>query len=301
MSTASDPFRLPSPVQEITHSLFLENGLEVFIKRDDLIHPIVSGNKWRKLKYNLVGFQASSKTGILTVGGPYSNHLVAAAEVCFQKQIPLKAIIRGEEVSNLSLDYCREKGMQCEFVSRAVYREIREIGLSEHLLQTYADDYFIPEGGSNLEGIHGCQEILEETKDNYDCIFCPIGSGTTICGLISGPKRGLIVGVSVMKHEQISEDLKEQLLEHHLSEKNPWYVLKDAHCGGFAKVTPELMDFTKSFKIETGIQLDYIYTAKMMLAFFKMIRNNLILKGSKVLLIHTGGLQGNASIEAAFN
>lgn len=295
------PFSLPSPLEKILHPLFASKKVEVYIKRDDLIHPIVSGNKWRKLKYNFEAFRSSAKSGIITLGGAYSNHLVASAEACWQQDIPLLAIVRGEQVSNDSLDFCRAKGMRIEFISRSDYRTIRENGLPREMLEKYPDFHFIPEGGSNLEGIRGCQEILSEVKEHFDLVFCPVGSGTTLCGLISGPKGAGIVGVSSLNGGFMEKEIAHMLSKYNLAQVNPWSVSSDFHFGGFAKVTQDLVDFTRSFKEVSGIQLDYIYSAKMVYGLCEMLRSGEIPQGTKLLLIHTGGLQGNASFEKAFD
>jgi len=294
-------FKLPSPLEKVQHPLFSSKNIEVFIKRDDLIHLVVSGNKWRKLKYNFEAFSSSGKSGIITLGGAYSNHLVASAEACWQRDIPLVAIVRGEEASNPSLDFCRSKGMKPHFISRDEYRHIRSNGLPANLIEIYGDLHFIPEGGSNVEGIRGCQEILSEVEEHFDLVFCPIGSGTTLSGLISGPKRAEIVGVSSLKGGFMEKEIEQMLSKYNLAQVNPWSVLNDFHFGGFAKVTQDLVDFTRNFKQAAGIQLDYIYTAKMVFGMFEMLRKGGIPQGSKLLLIHTGGLQGNASFESRFD
>lgn len=263
-------------------------GIELHLKRDDLIHPIISGNKWRKLSGIFNHYDKEDYDGLTTFGGAYSNHLVATAASCAIMGLPCKGIIRGEEpkVWNPVLKMCQLFGMQLEFVSREVYREInRTEGILDSVLH-------ISEGGAGQLGTIGCQEILRETYlSNIDKVFVACGTGTTISGLAAYAKDEQlateICGVQVLKGEgYIANDIKQDYGVENVT------IYDEYHCGGYAKTNEEFIDFIKEFTRETGVLLDPIYTGKMMLAVKKMCENGGIKKGEKILAIHTGGLTG---------
>ncbi len=291
---------LNSPLQQLDTI----NGVELWLKREDLIHSHVSGNKWRKLKYYLQDFRESGKEVILTFGGAFSNHLAATAALGNMANIPTKAIVRGEEVvSNDTLDFCRDCGMEVEAISRKRYDTKDDPGFLQLVADTLPEVYILPEGGKGTLGIKGCTEILDEVPAGFDYICCAGGTGTTMAGLLlSGYdaryvlfpalKGGVFlkraIAQSVLQYEQaFSTDLNgKEMVNHRLQ------IAENYHFGGYGKVKPELIDFMNGFYRKYNIALDPVYTGKMLYGIWDMIENGALERGSKVLAIHTGGLQG---------
>ena len=275
------------------------------IKRDDLIDPVISGNKWRKLKYNLLKAEELHKTGVLTFGGPFSNHLIATAKACSKQKLQSIGIVRGDELnpsSNATLKACAEYGMQLVFVSRSDYQRKDDPYYLKELANQYAEHYIVPEGGRNYYGVIGCQHILTETENDYDHVYLAGGTGTTAAGVVlSVPEKTQVHVVSALKGDFLLKDIK-HLLELVLNDAQfvedytkQLHVVNDGHFGGYAKAPQDLLDFLNDMYGKTGLKLDPIYTGK---AFYKMVndyKNGLINKGDKVLFIHTGGLQGAIS------
>ena len=288
--------QLPSPIQEIKGSLLDEKGVRLFIKREDLIHPFVSGNKWRKLKYNLQKAKEEGQDTILSFGGAYSNHIHALAAAT--KALGLKSIgiIRGEEILPLndSLRYAKSCGMELSFVSREVYKRKTEIDFIESLREKFGDFYLIPEGGYNTEGMKGCKDIAAEIDSEYDFICCACGTGTTISGIIASlPKGKKAIGFPVLKGgDFLYEEIKQLLSKTEKSEDNNWHLETNYHFGGYAKWNKELVDFITDFKEKHDIQLDQVYTGKMMYGLFDLIKNDSFKEGTSIIALHTGGLQG---------
>ncbi len=288
---------LPSSVTQVKTQWSEAAGIELYLKRDDLIHPIISGNKWRKLSGILDNYARSDYDFITTFGGAYSNHLVATAASCAILQVPCKGIIRGEKPENWNpvLKICRLYGMELEYVSREAYKESnRTEGVIQRVLH-------IAEGGAGKLGTIGCQDILRETDtSSIDKIFVACGTGTTISGLATYAREfaltSEVCGVQVLKGDgYIAKDIKQD------------YGIEDVtiydqyHCGGYAKTSEELIHFIRDFTRETGVLLDPIYTSKMMLAIQKLCLNHSIKKGEKILGIHTGGLTGWFGKSAEFD
>jgi 1-aminocyclopropane-1-carboxylate deaminase len=275
-----------SPVQKITFAPF--NNL--FVKRDDLIDPYISGNKWRKLKYILAKAKADHKTHLITFGGAYSNHLVATAAAASRSGLTATAFVRGEEVKNELLLLCSLFGMKLIFTDRESYRDKRQ--LFEQYFASDMQAYFINEGGASIEATIGCAEVIEELTEPYDHIFCAAGTGTTAAGLLRGIQQHqlntklhiipVLKGASFIKEEIAHYTPISSHLELHL----------DYHFGGYAKTTPELVSFIKTFIAKTGLLLDPVYTAKMFYAIQDLAKQGIIGKDEKVLAIHTGGLMG---------
>jgi 1-aminocyclopropane-1-carboxylate deaminase len=248
--------------------------------RLDLLHPEVSGNKWFKLKYNLA---AAGKRTILTFGGAYSNHIAATAAACKLAGLQAIGIIRGEKPATLShtLQQAIADGMQLEFISREAYRQKDTTN--------YPDAYIIPEGGNNEAGARGCREILSlADTSSFTHILCATGTGTTLAGLISSAlPHQQVLGYVVLKG---AEYLKEQVAL--LTQGTNWQLVHNYHGGGYARTSPELISFINNFYRETQIPLDVVYTGKLVWGFSQ----SHFPPGSKILLIHTGGLQGNLSL-----
>lgn len=287
-----------SPVQQIKNELFEEKGIEVFIKRDDLIHPIISGNKWRKLKYILKKARAEHKTHLVTFGGAYSNHLMATAAAAARFGFKSTGIVRGEPVSNDTLFICRLHGMELIFTDRESYRDKR------HLFETYfgSDDdaFFIDEGGASAEGAKGSSELTDELTATYDHIFCACGTGTTAAGIINGIVQKALKtrfhGIPVLKNGGFLRAEIEKLL----TRPAEFDLHTEYHFGGYGKTTVELIDFIKQFVAETGILIDPVYTGKMVYALYDMARIGAFKPGEKVLAIHTGGIWGLLGLKEKF-
>jgi len=286
---------LPSPITSIEHPLLTEKKIQLFIKRDELIHPVIQGNKWRKLKYNLIAAQKNNNQSILSFGGAYSNHLHALAYAGKQLNIKTIGVIRGEAPPTLNpcLQDMRDWGMQLKFIKRIEYKQNSNAGFLENLKHEFGSFYLIPEGGNNTEGKQGCAEILNELQDNYDFICCEIGSGTMLSSLIQNTpfQDTQYLGFAVMKNPQLDEDIKNSLTSPATSLNN-WKINHDYHFGGFAKTTTELNEFIKQFKIYHNIQLEPVYSGKLLWGIFDLISKNHFKPGCKLLAIHGGGLQG---------
>lgn len=266
------------------------------MKREDLIHPFVSGNKFRKLKYNLFQSNAENQQQILTFGGAFSNHIAAVAALGQCNQMKTIGIIRGDELSNAidqnpTLRFAQECGMQFDFVSRETYRRKTEDSFLKQLEQKWGSFYLIPEGGTNALAVAGCEEILTQTDADFDFICCSVGTGGTIAGLINSAKpQQKILGFPALKGDFLNEEICR------FATKKNWDLIPDYHFGGYGKVTPELIDFINRFYRETQIPLDPIYTGKMVFGVIDLIQKNYFPNGSKILMIHTGGLQGIAGM-----
>ncbi len=263
-------------------------GREVSVLRLDLIHPQISGNKWFKLKYNLEEATKQGLDTILTFGGTFSNHIHATAAACELAGLKSIGIIRGEKESenNSTLTEAKKSGMQLHFVSREEYKQKESLVFIEGLKNKFGNFYLIPEGGNNKLGEKGCREILTK-ENNFDIIFCACGTGTTFRGIQKSLKENQkLIGISVLKGEG-------ELNSH--GEIIPGY-----HFGGYAKHTGELLEFKIKFEMESKIPLDYIYTAKLFFAVKDMISKNGIPVNSKVLVVHSGGLQGNEGYEKRY-
>ncbi|ADF51145.1 MAG: 1-aminocyclopropane-1-carboxylate deaminase [Zunongwangia sp.] len=279
---------------------FEKQNIEVWLKREDLLHPEVSGNKFRKLKYNVLEAKKLQKSQILTFGGAFSNHIAATAAAGKLYGIPTIGVIRGEELgidlqqtlqSNPTLKFSSDSGMKFHFVSRENYRRKNDPKFIESLHAEFGDFYLVPEGGTNQLAIAGCEEILSEEDKEFDIICVSAGTGGTASGLInaSGQNQSVLV-FSALKGDFLKDEIS------HFSSKKNWTLVSDDHFGGYAKINEELISFINEFKAECGIQLDPIYTGKMMFGIFEMIKKKRIPEKSRILAVHTGGLQGIAGM-----
>jgi 1-aminocyclopropane-1-carboxylate deaminase len=281
--------KINSPVEQLHFDLFEQKKIQVFLKRDDLIHPFISGNKWRKLKYTLQNAVHTNKTHLVSFGGAYSNHLNALACAAATFGFKATAFVRGEAISNQMLALNKLWGMELIFVDRTAYKN--KIELFEKHFSKDEKAYFIDEGGAGPFGAKGCEEIVTELTETYDKIFCAVGTATTLQGVAQAIKnRGLPIkaeGICVLKGgEGIDANMKENGLEDY------YKIHYQFHEGGYAKTNPELFDFIKLFAGKTGILLDQVYTAKMMKAVFTLAELDYFEPNSKILCVHTGGLLG---------
>jgi 1-aminocyclopropane-1-carboxylate deaminase len=270
----------------------LPKGISLVIKREDLIHPFVSGNKFRKLKYNLLQAKAENQSTLLTFGGAYSNHIAAVAYAGKENGFQTIGIIRGDELgdkieSNPTLKFAQECGMHFEFVSRETYRLKTEATFLEQLQQQYGAFYLIPEGGTNTFAIQGCEEILTPDDASFDYVACAIGTGGTISGLINSVlPHQKVLGFPALKGNFLQDEIR------NFVRQDNWELITDYHFGGYGKVTNDLIDWINQFYEQTQIPLDPVYTGKMVFGIVDLITKNYFPENSKILLIHTGGLQG---------
>ncbi len=292
-------FPLYSPVEMIDDALFAEKQVRVFIKRDDLIHPFISGNKWRKLKYITKKAEAENRNHLVTFGGAWSNHLLATACAAAKFGFKSTGIVRGEEIRNNLLDFCRLFGMDLQFIDRESYRDKKNIFKDKFSNQD--NSFFIDEGGASPEGVLGCSELIAELGSDYDHIFCACGTGTTAAGIINGLKQNKLAtrfhGISVLKN---AEFLRSEI-DKYLNNEVNYELHTDYHFGGYAKTSPVLIQFIKNFTARTGILIDPVYTGKMMYAVYDLVRTNQISEGDSILVIHTGGLFGLLGMQDAFS
>ena len=283
----------------IKDELLEKKGIELSMLRLDLIHQEISGNKWFKLKLNIEESKKNGSKTILTFGGAYSNHLHATAYICKQNNLDCIGIIRGEKPAclNNTLQDCKKWGMNLEFVSREEYRLKSNIEYLNNLQSLYGPCYIIPEGGNNLLGIKGCADIVEYIEDMHNIICLPVGSTATLAGILSkiNLEKNVIAFSALKGADYLNEELFSSLRQLENYSRN-FEINYNYHFGGFAKYNNELIDFIKLFRNSQKIELDFIYTAKMMYGIYDLIKNNYFKTGSKIIAIHTGGLQGNRSV-----
>jgi 1-aminocyclopropane-1-carboxylate deaminase len=276
--------------QKITYKL--PNGISLEIKREDLLHPFISGNKFRKLKYNLLQAKAENKKTILTFGGAYSNHIAAVAYAGKEQGFETIGVIRGEELGdkiaeNPTLQFAQECGMKFEFVTREAYRFKTEPDFIANLQQKFGSFYLVPEGGTNEYAIKGCEEILIEEDAKFDYVCCAVGTGGTISGIInSALPHQKVLGFPALKGDFLKDEIRK-----FATNKN-WELITDYHFGGYGKVNEELIQFINQFYKQTEVPLDPVYTGKMVFGVIDLIQKNYFPNKAKILLIHTGGLQG---------
>jgi len=262
------------------------------IRREDLIHPMVSGNKFRKLKYNLQEAKIRGAPSVLTFGGAYSNHILATAYAGKVNGLQTIGVVRGDELEskmddNPTLSQAKVMGMEFYFISREEYRQKDSATFLEHLNSRFNRPYIIPEGGTNTLAVQGCQEILVPSDQSYDYICSSVGTGGTLAGLIeaSSPEQ-FVLGFSSLKGQGLQEDISKFVTSEN------WEINFGYHFGGYAKINEELIAFINAFKSDFGIPLDPVYTGKMMFGIIDLIQRNYFPANAKILAIHTGGLQG---------
>lgn len=287
-----------TPIQELFNEVIEKAGIRVLIKREDLNHEIVSGNKWWKLKYNLEQAQIENKRTLLTFGGAFSNHIYATASAAQLNNLTSIGIIRGEETLplNKTLSHSKNAGMVLHYITRKAYKKKNDQEFFQQLMERFGDCYVIPEGGTNSLAVKGCaelgKEILKQTDFNYLCL--PVGTGGTMAGVIAGLQGSKeIIGISVLKNGDFLKDEIGKLI--HDFDGNAygnWSMLTSYHHGGYAKVTKELLDFVSAMKELHNLPLDHVYTGKLLWAVMEEIKKGRFKRGSTVLILHTGGLQG---------
>jgi 1-aminocyclopropane-1-carboxylate deaminase len=271
-------------------------GISLHIKREDLLHPEVSGNKFRKLKYNLIEAKNQQKNTLLTFGGAFSNHISAVAAAGKTLNFKTIGVIRGEELGenlektcseNPTLKFAASCGMQFEFVTRASYREKHLPEFEETLREKFGDVYLLPEGGTNELAVKGCEEILSDSDKEFDYICCSAGTGGTVSGIInSALPHQKILTFSALKGDFLIPEISKY------TSKENWELITDYHFGGYAKISAELITFINDFQKKYQIPLDPVYTGKMLFGIFELIEKSEFPRNSRILAIHTGGLQG---------
>ena len=288
-----------SPLQQL-HSTFLEQAkIQLYVKRDDLIHPQFGGNKWRKQKYNLIHASEQNFDTLLTFGGAWSNHIYATAAAARHFGFNSIGIIRGEKHTplNATLSFAESCGMQLHYVSRAEYRKKHEAAFLQNLRQQFGEVYILPEGGSNALALKGCEEVVQEINHEidqpFDVICCASGTGATLAGLVKAlnPEQSAI-GFSALKGGEFLHDEVRNFLSDSPQASN-WRIETTYHFGGYAKVDNKLIDFMRQFQLQYGFALDAVYTGKMFYGLFDLIKNKHFKPGSTIVAVHSGGLQGN--------
>lgn len=284
-----------SPLQSICNTLTKRHKVTLSIKRDDLIHPLISGNKWRKLAHNLAEARHNNTTQLVSFGGAYSNHIHALAAAGQRFGFDTVGIIRGEEdPSNPTIADAKNFGMTIKYVTRKEYKRRHDQDFILQLQQQYPEAMIIPEGGTNLAALKGVSEIIGEISDvNPDFICTPCGSGGTTAGLItSAASTTQIVSIPVLKGSNYLVNEINKLVRQFNITNNNWDFIEGYDFGGYAKVTPELIEFITRFYDETAIKLEPVYSGKMFFAIFDLIKRGYFAPGSRIVAIHTGGLQG---------
>jgi len=285
-----------TPVQKIEDPLIKDSGINLFIKREDLNHPELSGNKWHKLKYNLIEAKRNGHKTLLTFGGAYSNHIYATAATGKLFDFKTIGIIRGEEhlPLNPTLSFAASAGMKIHYINRKTYREKNTAEFINKLREKHGKFYIIPEGGTNKLAVKGASEIISNTDIDFDFVCCACGTGGTLAGLatgLNGDKKAL--GFSVLKGGGFLLHDVEELIYKSTGEKyKNWDINLDYHFGGYAKINSELMEFIQRFQKITSIPVEPIYTGKLLYGVYHLIQNNYFGKGETILAIHTGGMQG---------
>ncbi len=284
-------FKLEHSINQQVH-IRNHKGVELFVKREDRIHPFVSGNKYRKLKYNLLEAEKRGLKTLLTFGGAFSNHIAAVAMAGNLLGFNTIGVIRGDELkgrvdTNETLSFARKNGMQFKFVTRNVYRNKTSDDFLKTLKNEFGDFYLIPEGGTNALAVRGCEEILTPPDTAFDYICCAVGTGGTISGLINCSKPSQqVLGFPALKGDFFQQDISKFVV------KSNWKLITDYHFGGYAKINEDLVTFINRFKALHAIPLDPVYTGKMLYGIFDLIGKGYFAEGSKILAIHTGGMQG---------
>lgn len=270
--------------------------IKLSIKREDLLHPYISGNKFRKLKYNIIEAKLQGASQLLTFGGAFSNHIAATAAAGKEYNINTIGIIRGEELKdkiyeNETLKFARDCGMQFKFITRNAYREKESNTCIKVLKQEFGDFYLVPEGGTNNLAVKGCEEILTKKDEHYTHIACSVGTGGTIAGIINTAlPHQKVLGFPALKNAELSSDIVK------FAVNDNWQLIEDYHFGGYAKINAGLITFINTFYNDTGIPLDPVYTGKTAYGIINMIHKGYFTDNANILMIHTGGLQGIAGM-----
>lgn len=294
-----------TPLQKIEDDFIRNSGNSLYIKRLDLTHPQISGNKWYKLKYNLIEARTKGYDTLLTFGGAYSNHIHATAAAGTLFGFRTIGVIRGEAhlPLNPTLSFAKRNGMELFYLDRVSYRDKYNQRLLSFLNNRYGRSYLIQEGGSNSLAVQGCKEILDDITEQFDFICTACGTGGTLAGLISGLKENqTALGFSVLKGGDFLNSRVKNLLDDSAETyRRNWKIVTDYHFGGYAKFTKELLQFITNFENRNNIKLEPIYSGKMLFGIYDLIKKNYFPEGSKIIALHNGGLQGLDGIRQKLN
>lgn len=295
----------PAPLIELNDPELQASGVRVIVKRDDLIHPAIQGNKWYKLKYNFMRALREGYDTVLSFGGAYSNHIHALAAAGRLASVRTIGMIRGEMQLplNNTLFYAASAGMQLHWLDRDRYRMRYDEEFLQELYQRFGRVYIVPEGGANVEGVKGAREIITCLTEEYDYVYLASGTGTSLAGISHSLKPGRkAVGVSVLRGGSFLKwQVKNLQLDAFQETTDNFSIETDYHFGGYAKIKPELVYFMRDFERRNGIPLEPVYTGKLFYALYDKIKLGEIPGGSTVLAIHSGGLQGLAGMTAKMN
>ncbi|MBX2961367.1 MAG: 1-aminocyclopropane-1-carboxylate deaminase/D-cysteine desulfhydrase [Cyclobacteriaceae bacterium] len=282
-----------TPVQEINDPLFAKAGVRVLIKREDLNHPYVSGNKWWKLKYNLEEAKKMGHRTLLTFGGAYSNHIFSTAAAAQELGFECIGIIRGEEALplNSTLASAQSRGMKLKYITREAYRQKTNLDFVEKLHQEFGEFYLIPEGGTNELAVKGVTEFAQTLGDGFDYLCCAVGTGGTLAGMIARvPETKEILGFPVLKGGEFLYKEVEGLI---VRKTKNWSLITDYHLGGYGKTTSALLEFIKDRQTKNNLPLDSVYTGKLVAGVFDLVEKGYFKRGATILVVHSGGLQIN--------
>ncbi len=282
--------------QFLNDCLLKKKEITLAVKREDLLHEHISGNKFRKLFYNVIEAKKKGYDTLLTFGGAFSNHIAATAAAGNEYGIKTIGVIRGDELEqnlpeilnqNPTLAFAYSQGMKFHFVSRSEYRKKTEPDFIKHLFQMFGKFYLVPEGGTNELAIKGTEEILTAEDEEFDFVCSAIGTGGTIAGIINSSfPHQKILGFPALKENFLHKNIQKY------ATKNNWELIRDYNFGGFAKIDTKLVEFINMVSSFHKLQLDPVYTGKMLYGIIDLIKKDYFPKGSKILAIHTGGLQG---------
>jgi 1-aminocyclopropane-1-carboxylate deaminase/D-cysteine desulfhydrase-like pyridoxal-dependent ACC family enzyme len=288
-----------SPLQFVANPFPEPVPIRLYLKRDDRLHPLVSGNKWRKLKYNLIAAYEKGYSRLLTFGGAYSNHLYATAAAGQALGFQTISVVRGEELAsaprNATLAFCESCGMRLHFVSRATYQRKADPAYLAELEQLFGSCYILPEGGTNELAIQGTAEIMPEIMNQLgdvpDYVCCAAGTGGTVLGLAqTAPTGTQVLGFLSLNAQDFQLPTTSERVQ----------LITDYSFGGYAKTTPELLTFIRAFEQLTGVIIEQVYTGKMLYGIYDMARRGYFSDNSTVVAVHTGGLQGrDAKLDAS--
>lgn len=282
---------LPSPVEELLDERLDGRGIRLYLKRDDLIHPEISGNKWRKLKYNLAAAAEGRCDTLLTFGGAYSNHIRATATAGYYFGYSTIGIIRGEEhlPLNPTLTYAVDHGMRLYYMDRATYRNKNSSGVESELRRRFGNFYLLPEGGSNASAVRGAAELTQEIALDYDMICCSCGTGGTLAGIAAGlPGGRRAVGFSALKGGGFLIDEVQRFQHEYGVETTNWSIETNYHFGGFVRRTAELDSFIADFRHRHGFELEWVYVAKMLYGIFAIVERGEVTPGTSIVAVVTG-------------
>jgi len=288
-----------TPLQKIDHPLFQQYGVELYIKREDLVHKQISGNKWYKLKHNLQHAKDQGFSRLVSFGGAFSNHLHAMAFAGQQFGFETIGIVRGErpELLNPTLADAEQWGMQLQFLSRTDYRRRHDAAFVAKLVEPHQPCFVIPEGGANQWALAGCADIVEGINHqltDFDIVCVPCGTGATLAGIVVALGGNTeVLGFPALKGAtSLVDEIRAMITEFDAESATQWHLVDEFHCGGFAKITSELVAFMQCWQQQTGVALDPVYTGKMMMGLCELLRRDYFPVGTRIVAVHTGGMQG---------